>query len=225
MLYLIGFGCIIVGIISILIWIKCVFGTCSKCSTYYYYSDTLIVPSNATSSLKETKWRREEGNKAVELIYYGGTSLLPSNGTSSLKETKWKREQGNKAIELIRYPLCREWKCKSCNTVSFTWVWSKSLWDWTKPYRDEKSFWHDRLAKQEWTQEGEAFDVIDCPMCASKGSISVVVDANISAQYGLFNGSDLVYRREQYGSGLCGFCNGQGCIKPEKLDLLQKSKK
>lgn len=163
-------------------------GKCSKCRQRYRYSNARITPSNATSSLKETKWNRDE----------------------------------NKAIEAVRYPLCREYKCKKCDNINFTWVWSTSLWDWTNPYRDQLSFWQDRLAKAEWKEEGEAFDVIDCPMCNANGSLNVVIDAHVDAQYGLFNGSDVIYRREQYGRGMCGFCSGRGCIKPEKLDTLQK---
>lgn len=153
--------------------------------------------------------------------YYYEAKITPSNATPSFKETKWKRD-GNQAVEMIRYPLCREWKCKKCDTITFTWVWSTNFWDWTKPYRDQLSFWQDRLAKAEWKEDGEPFNVMDCPMCNGKGGLNVIIDAHVDTQYGLFNGSDVVYRREQYGKGLCGFCNGEGCIKPEKLDSLKR---
>jgi hypothetical protein len=161
-------------------------------------------------------------SKCQERYYYSSAKIVPSNAASSFKETKVERRDGNKAIELIRYPLCREWNCKKCDTISYSWVWSTSFWDWTKPHRDQLSFWQDRLAKAEWEEEGEPFDVIDCPMCNGNGSLNVTIDAHVDAQFGFFNGSDVVYRREQYGRGLCGFCNGQGCVKPEKLDSLQR---
>ena len=175
--YLVG-ACCIGFLLFVLIIRRVVSGKCTRCQQRYYYSNAKVTPSNATSSLKETKWKRD----------------------------------GKKAVEMIRYPLCREWKCKKCDTISYTWVWSTNLSDWTKPYRDEKSFWHERLAKSEWKEEGGSFDVQDCPMCDSSGSLNVVVDDHVTA----------VFKREHYGRGLCGFCNGEGCIKPEKLDSLQR---